>query len=401
MNKGIVWLGFEFLLKGICSLLTIYLLSYYLKQADFGELKYVISIASLISAISLSGLASTIIRNISKHNYCIISQILKKYMTFSILTLVVLLITCIFTAKFENYRIATTIFTVGTIIIINNAFLLYESILIGKLMFKVKFLMSSFNSIVTLSTLTYLILKDYSINHLIHIPLIVTMVNNIIYFIFTAAYTKNTFNNDTNVDKNEQYHLSFIKIIQRIGNEIDQIILYQLMGPNSLATYSVAATPVKKISSLSVIVKNYILPKLCSMNIQQSSAYIKKILIKSIVPAIVLVVGYNFFAFTMFDLIFPKYQHAKTLTQLFSIVFIFIFPISIFSQLLIAEMDLNKLYTFSITIPVTKIILLFVLITKFDVLGAVISILIMSMISLSLYIFFFYKLKAKNSETLS
>ena len=82
---------------------------------------------------------------------------------------------------FENYRIATTIFTVGIIIIINNAFMLYESILIGKLMFKVKCLMSSLNSIFTLTTLTYLVLKDYSINFLIHVPLIVTMVNNIIY----------------------------------------------------------------------------------------------------------------------------------------------------------------------------------------------------------------------------
>ena len=401
MKKGVVWLSFEFLLKGICSLLTLYLFSYYLEQADFGELKYIIGVATLISAISLSGLASTIIRNISKYNYCIISQILKKYMTFSILTIIVLIITCTFTAMFENYRIATTIFTVGIIIIINNAFMLYESILIGKLMFKVKCLMSSLNSIFTLTTLTYLVLKDYSINFLIHVPLIVTMVNNIIYFIFTAKYTKNKFNNKVIVDKNEQYHLSFIKIIQRIGNEIDQIILYHLMGPISLATYSVAATPVKKISSISVVVKNYILPKLCSMNIKQSSAYIKKILTKSIVPAIILIVGYNFFAYSIFDLIFPKYQHAKTLTQLFSIVFIFIFPISIFSQLLIAEMDLNKMYIFSIVIPVTKIIILFFLITKFDVLGAIISILTMSMISLSLYIFFFYRLKAKNSETSS
>ena len=401
MSKGIVWLGFEFTIKGICSMFTLYLLSYYLKQTDFGDLKYIIGVATLISAISLSGLASTIIRNISKYNYCIISQILKKYMTFSILTAIVLIVTCIFTAKFENYRIATTIFTAGTIIIINNAFMLYESILIGKLMFKVKCLMSSFNSIITLITLTYLVLKDYSISFVIHAPLIVTMLNNIIYFIFTAKYTKNKFDNNANVDENEQYHLSFIKIIQRIGNEIDQIILYQLMGPISLATYSVAATPVKKISSLSVVVKNYILPKLCSMNIQQATAYTIKILTKSIVPAIVLIAGYNFFAFSMFDLIFPKYQHAKTLTQLFSIVFIFIFPISIFSQLLIAEMDLNKMYTFSIAIPVTKIILLFALIAKFDVLGAVISILIMSMISLSLYVFFFYRLKAKNSETSS
>src|SRR3989338_918250 len=109
-----------------------------------------------------------------------------------------------------------------------------------------------------------------------------------------------------------------------------------------------------------------------------------------------LVVGYCLTAPLIYRLLFPAYQDAVFYSQIYMLGVIAIPGISLFGTYFQVRKDTKTLYKLSVISNLSTIVLTFVLISRFGLLGAVIENGISWFLILAIYIYYFHKDKPTN-----
>lgn len=165
-------------------------------------------------------------------------------------------------------------------------------------------------------------------------------------------------------------HLSVMNAAGILAAQLDALLIYHLLGPVSLATYSFAVLIPDRLRAFAGFIPNSALPKLANRTPEERRATVgKRILLISLamtgaalVYALVAPIGFKIF--------FPQYLDAIPYTQFASIFLLSAIPTYLFA-VLTAEGSARSMYIVSLTTPFVKIIMSVVGILVFGIGGAI------------------------------
>jgi len=107
--------------------------------------------------------------------------------------------------------------------------------------------------------------------------------------------------------------------------------------------------------------------------------------------ALSLIIPYWLVAPYLFEYVFPKYEEYVLYSQVFALIMLF-FPAMLFDSALKAHEQVTALYIQQTVVPISKLVLLLILVPFFGLWGVIYTMLINRLSAFLLNIFFFYKI---------
>lgn len=190
-------------------------------------------------------------------------------------------------------------------------------------------------------------------------------------------------------------HLSISEMPSTIATYVDSLLLFSLLGAESLAVFSFAFAPVEQLKSLLGTAGTVSMPKIAAKTATpEARAALRSSLPKKLFRASLLtaaaVGAYIVAAPLLFDILFPQYAQAVPFTQVLALSLI-LFPLGMFGTALKAEGNMKKIYTFSVGTPVVQILAALILIPLFGVWGAIWARVGERLFNLALLTYLYYK----------
>src|SRR3990167_3844267 len=182
-------------------------------------------------------------------------------------------------------------------------------------------------------------------------------------------------------------HLSAMEVIGQITRHLDKILIFHYLGAAPLAIYAFAIAPVEQLQGGKKILSTLITPKVSGRPFEelQRSTPRKALLLTAY--ALLLALVYTLSAPYLYKLFFPQYLDSVFYSQIYSLTLLAVAG-TIFNETLIAHKKTKELYVHRTIIPIVQIILFFILLPIFGLMGLIITHVIMrSFASLLSYYF--------------
>ena len=388
--KNGFWVFLRQGIGSICGLALSIAFARLATQEVFGQYQFVLSLLSIISILSIPGLNTAITQSVARGYDGDYKKVVKISFLWSLLGIPTLLIIGGYYYIFQSHPLGIALMISSIFFPFFYAPNTWDAFLQGKSRFDISTKYSSIQAILnTLATVTIIF---FSANNLI--PIVVmyfisyTFFNGCYYF-RSLKYIENN-RNDPNVYKFGNF-LNKINILILISNNIDKVLIGVLISNEMLAVYTVISLIAMKIKGMSQPIINIFFPKL-----SQSDYSIKELFRKKKKIIIILII-LNFALSLIFMLVSEKisylffgnnYSEYYYLSKYFSImVFIspFLFFLGIFAQ---AKKYTKLILNINIFQNISWIFLNIILIYRFGLFGAVLSINISYAVWFLLYLFF-------------
>lgn len=368
--RGGFWIVSSSVMGTLLSLGLSIIAAKYIPKEVFGIYKYILSMAGIAGALSLSGINTVVTRSVSQGFEGVFIESLKIQSRYAIFQFL-----CI--AAFGGYylyqgnSLYAICFLVASICAplstISNTFVAF---LTGKQDFKRSSLYSFISTCIYVVTFALVaILSPYLLAIVTAYFISTTLAN--IYFCHRTikVYKPNTLTQEG--DSRYAVHLSLSNAINIVAANIDNVIVYHLLGPVSLAIYNFATIIPDKLRSLSGFIQTIALPKL-SYNTNLPKKYLWKYIWILTALALGLILVYLPLAPFVFKFFFPNYYASAEFSQLYSLTLIAI-PATFIMTALSAYKMQKELYLLNISMPILRMILLGLFIFNWGIVGAIVA----------------------------
>ncbi len=363
-----------------------------LSKETYGAYKFAISIAGIIGAFSLTGMGSVVVRAVSQGYEGSFLSGFKTLLKWNILLFFIGLAGSIYYFINENNTLAIILLIIAVLLPLQKSFFLFDSYLRGRKDFKTSAIYGVISGVI--STIA-LIVTVFLTNNPVIIVLIFFLSSAVIGISLHILVKKTRPVSNTNEDLHTipyAKHLSVMKFIGNIGNNIDNLLMFHYLGPALLAIYSFALAPPREFGVFNGILQSLALPKFSTRDIKELKSSIPRKALIVFFFSVLLFIFYIIIAPYLYKFIFPRYIDSVLYSQVFAII-ILSFPASLFGQTLIAHAKKRELYILNTIIPITRIGLLLVLLPLYGIWGAIASILLTRFTNLFVSIYLFYRLK--------
>ncbi len=385
LAQGGFWLSFLAIIVSIISFIKIIILGIFLPQEIYGIYGYVIAVSSILIIFSLGGINTSIIKSIANNKEGVIISGLKTRIKWGLIGGLFSIFLSLWYIIQGNALLSLLFLTSGVFIPFFSSFNISLSYLQAKKRFKD---LAKYEILANLFVLIFVLPAVILTNNILLIIFLFFSSQFLFYGILVKKIIKNLKNREE--DNNAIIfgkHLSLINAILVLGENIDKVIIWKLLGPIEVAIYSFAQGPVYKINSFLPIAK-LALPKLGERNIREIKGSIiskfKKLFIISIPSFLFLFIT----APLIYSIFLPQYMDSVPYFRGFSII-ILLSPFILIKSSLISGENKKELYLLNTIIPLGKIALFPILGFFFGMGGIVFSVVLARTIEglLSLYLF--------------
>lgn len=359
----------------------------------YGNYKYVMSLAGVIGAFSLTGITTATVQSVAREKEGIYRKGFVLSILWSIPVIIISLFGSIYYYLNENILLSVSMLAIAIFIPLNNGALLYRFFLIGKKDFTTLSKYSFFYSTIPVALV---IITIFNTNNFIFPVLIYlagdTITSLILYF---RVLKKNNPNN--NFDKESvvySKHLSLINILDIVATNIDKILLFQWLGATQLAIYSFATAIPEQMRSVVKMIATLALPKFANREFSDIQKTIFSKIYKLFLVTIPLAIVYIILAPLIFDIVFPKYTDAVFYSQMFTLIVLVEGGLA--GTVFKAKLMIKESYISNISTNIFKIVLVFVGLSIWGLWGLIVARLLSRLFSFLLS-FFLLKNKAPNN----
>ena len=378
--KGGLWINFEKIIFNAVGAISFITFANLLSRESYGIYQYVLSIAAIFSIFSLPGIDSANTFSVAAGREGSYFDGLKNKIKFGLTGGLVSLAFAGYYFWHNNLILGSSFAVASVFIPFIDSLYIYNSFLLGKKKFKnfssnniIEKIICSGTVIITLfftKNIPLLVLAYFAPRLLIRLYFIIK---------YWRLYPPNKEKDSRMIGFGK--HLTLMSVIGVIVSQIDDILIFQILGAAPAAIYAFAITPIQKIQDIIVSnINSLATPKLG----EKSENDLKKIIPQKIARLtffiLPIVIAYILAAPFIFKIILPKYEPAIIYTQILSLTFLFL-PKTLFSLALTAQAKKKELYIASTIIPTIKIILFVALLPFFGVWGMVFSIVFSEMLS--------------------
>ncbi len=248
---------------------------------------------------------------------------------------------------------------------------IYSSYLIAKTNFKKS---TQFFSIQTIVTSALLILASFFSHNFFPLLIIYLVTQTVFPNLFykkTAALVPAGSEIDQKVTGYAK-HLSIINILNTIADKIDNIILFQFLGPAQLAVYAFSIAIPEQIKAFLKGIDPLSMAKFAQRPLREIEKTIWRRMFYLFLGLLAIVAVYIIFAPLIFELFFPKYLESVKLSQIYSLSLIFSFAAPILS-IFQAQQKTKELYIVYNVSSLTLIISLLVGVYFYGLIGAIVA----------------------------
>lgn len=370
LASGGFWLTIELIAAAAFSLGVAVVFGHYASKDLYGNYKYILSITSLITAFSLSGIGTALTQATARGNEGALTQGFALNLRWSMPVSVIALGVGGYYYLNGNLFVALSMCVVAVASPFLSSFSLFDNFLIGRKEFK----RSAFYAIVgNLFSAAALIGALFIGERAIMLVIAYFAVNVATNAFFYVRAVRTVRNNQTDPDMFRYgFHLSVIGVVGSIANQIDSIAVFALLGPINLAIYTYAIAMPEQIKNL---IKNIIplsMPKFAERSITEIRATIWRRVTLLGVGIGVVALLYIALAPFLFRVLFPIYIGSVWYSQLYmvSLLLSFIAPLTTVFQ---AHKNTKELYIISNVPQFVLIITLPTLTMLYGIEGAIMS----------------------------
>lgn len=314
--SGGFWLFFGQATAALFSLLLAIAFANLIEPEKYGNYKYVLSLAGIIGALTLTGLGTAVTRAVARGHEGTLRHAYKLSLLWSAGMVLVSAAGGAYYLWNGNIFLGLSLFAIGAASPIVSAASLYRPFLIGKRDFKRASLYGLIQGAVpTFAVLTALLLKA---------PLFVLVLSYFaanavtVWFLFerTARLT-----NNKEVDEITDHlgkHLSVIGLLSTIGGKLDSILIFQFLGGTELAIFSLATTLPDSIRGSLKHIASLATPKFAQKTKEEMKAAIWSKMKIIFLATLAIVVAYVTLAPYLFAWLFPLYQESVIYSQVYA-----------------------------------------------------------------------------------
>lgn len=384
----------------ISSFLLAWIFGNFVDPSDYGLYKFVLSIATLATITTLTGLSTALARAYAQgHDVSLIKLLKLRIYWGSIGTLILFIVAGYYLTK-DNTLLASLFAITALWIPFYETLSDYQQLLQGKKDFRTQTIARTLQRIVlTLSVVCTIFLTK----NIILITLVFFASSTLSQYL-ALRYTLNKYplKDDFAVPYKSIINYGKRLSIQNIffigASQLDKILMFKFLGPTQLATYFFAVAIPQELSGLLANVNSVAFPKL----VDKASPEFKKALLKKIAlfNTILLVpIGlYIYIAPYLFAWFFPVYLDAVFISQLFVGTILFI-PTSLIWHYFYATDNKPALWCGTFVGPSVLIIGILVFVPLFGLVGAVIANYLRGFVDLFSGLYFFLKKDNSTSPT--
>lgn len=364
------WLSVGQTVALFSTLLLAIAFSRILPKETYGLYKFVLSAASIIGSLSLSGMGTVLVQAVAQGAEGTLKSSVQTHLRWGSVVLIAGIIGGGYYLLNDNHLLAAAFLIAGLCLPLIGALGLYSAFLSGKKDFR----QSTLNWITTqCAQVALLIAVGYFYPQplaLVAVYFISQALAAIYFYVHTVRKYKPNTITDANIITYGK-HISAMNFIGAIANQLDKILVFHFVGAAPLATYSFAFAIPEQIKGLFKNVFNVAIPKYAEL----PPARLKKSIIRKTWQltgiALVLFIAYDLVAPFLFRFLFPQYLDAVWYSQLYMFGILFVPGIALFSIYFQLRKATATLYKLSIINNIATLLLTTILISNFGVLGAV------------------------------
>lgn len=374
LAHGGFWLGVNQGALIVIGFGTAVLFARFLPAEQYGNFKYVLSLASLIGAFSFGAMGTAVTRAASLGNDRSLVQGFITILQWSYIMVGIAGVGAIYYYTNGNYNLAIALLLIASTSPLLTAAALYDPYLENKQLFDVKTRYGFFRNMLPAIAVAATILVTDEI-----IPLLlVYFISNTITVWWVYHHTVRHYVVSHTVDPDlARYggHLSIMNLISVVAGNIDKILIFQLMGGTPLAIYAFAQAPISYLQTSTQMIKTLVLPKFATQSIATLRKGVFRKGVQIFLISAVIAGTYVLLAPWFFGVFFPTYADSVIYSQILVLTLLFtpsIFP----AQAILAHQKTYELYLLRTAPPVVKMLCIVILIPLYGLWGAIFSLLI-------------------------
>lgn len=363
------WLMSNQTIGAITSLVLSIIFANFIPKEIFGMYKYVISMAGVIAAFSLTGINTAVVRAVAQG----FDKILKRAVTLQLFWSIPRVLLGLSISLYYFYH-SHTVYGVAFLLV---AFLspmatianTYGPYLEGKKDFKASSLYNIASNLLYFLTMTLIGIFHPTVIFLISGYYISMCISHLFFFFRTIKKSPPIKTDVRESDLQYAKELSVMNVINTITTQIDNIVIYLFLGPAQLAVYTFATLIPERIRTIFGIIGIAALPRLSEKHNIIDVNLTQKIIRLSLFASAIIVV-YFFLAPYIFTLLFPLYMDSLIYSQIYALSILAIAS-NISVPALFAGNKQKALYVVSVGVPIIKIIISLIGIIFWGLWGAV------------------------------
>jgi PST family polysaccharide transporter len=385
LTQGGFWLLFGQMVSLAISFGMSVVFANLLYQYEYGTYRYILSIVGMLGVISLSGLPTALTRSVAKGRSDSLWLAFFTNLKWSLLMTVGAGAIGLYYLLHDNITLGVSLLVAGALSPLLDSGELYNSFLNGTQQFKrsskYRILSTLFNSVGMLLVLwftrdpLYLVIAYFFLHTL-----------SVTWIFFRVAREVPRTSTDNPEMIRLGVHTSFINGLAGFADKIDNILVFQFLGPIQLAIYNFAVLLPTHISGITKNIGTLATPKFAQM---EKDSVQKTLVSKSLLIALVggiLAIGYILVAPLLFKWFFPQYLDAVIYSQVYAIILIFSAALPV--ALLDAHLAIKEKYAATFMASISKIILIFCGIFFYGLWGLIVARIISKMLAVYLAFFF-------------
>ncbi len=341
-------------------------------QDAYGNYKYVLTIASLLGILSLSGLSTGITQSASLGYDASLSQGFRLNLRWSVgLVIASLTGAAYYFLIAHNEYLGLSLCIIAFFTPFLNGFSLYDSFLIGKKRFKEGTLYYlAENGFLTLCLIVVIFIEARAIFLVLAYFFLSTLANAFFYRV-TLRKAENK-NEDSNLLKYSG-HISVMNIIGAVADKIDSIAVFSFLGPAQFGIYAFAIAIPEQIKGAFKSIVPISMPKFAERSIKEIKQTLWKRIFFLMLVLLVFLLIYVALVPLIFSILFPVYMDSVPYSQVYALSIIFIACTAPIVSVLQAHKKTKELYIMTNASSALLVVLLPVLTFMYGIWGALIT----------------------------
>lgn len=373
LTRGGVWLTFGQGITSMASFLLAIGFAHFLSKDVYGQYKYILSIASIITTFSLTGIGAAVVQSTSVGFLGTLKKAYWVNIKWSIFMVVGSLIGAVYYLLNGNTEIGISLIIIAVISPLTKSFELYDAYLGGRREFRRSAVYNSIDDTISAISLFLTILISNNAVILVAVYFIVNMLTKA-FFYFKIS---NEIPKDAPVDYSAfKYgkHLSLINIWINFSTQIDKIIVFHYLGAIELAIYSFSTAIPKQIRSFIGMLGPLAMPKLSGRSVSEIQKSVPKKFLTTLFILGPITIIYILSAPYIYKVFFPQYMDSVFYSQIYASFILLMGNLS--EVALTAKKAVKEKYIISLSVSIFNTILMLIMIRYYGVLGVVLSIVI-------------------------
>ncbi len=389
LASGGLWLTVGQIMSSLSSLLLAIAFANLLPRETYGVYKYVLSIVSILSIPTLSGMNTAVTQAVARGYDGSFLPALKTRIKWGVLGGVLSVGLAGYYFINGNTDLTISFLIASVFLPILDPLSSYSSILHGKKMFKQY---SRYFILTKVFSVSILITTIFLTNKLFIILLAYFISWTLIHFIFLKITLRKISLNNKKDEKTIKYgkHLSFINLLGAISGQLDKILVFHFMGAVDLAIYSFAIIPIEQAKGVLKNVQSLAFPKFAQNTITEIKKTILPKIVKFSIIIFIITIFYVLMADILYKIFFPNYMDSAYYSKIFSISLVTI-PLLIITSIFRAQKMTKTIYQFNIITSIFNIIIIFLSIYFYGIIGLIIARVMARFFNLFLSIFLLQK----------